>query len=90
MGTVTPKSNHGNATKLSIFFSDEKKSCLDKIEPTTATYVHNAYEVDVLQIELLRQLGWLGRIKAIQWKDNQSLNLINRQILIQEEWTRII
>ena len=80
MGTVRRKSKHGNITKLSISFSDEKRAAQTRLKPTTTTYVNTAYEVDALQIELLRQLGWLGRIKAIQCKDNQSLNLINRQI----------
>ena len=33
---------------------------------------HTAYETDALPTELPRQLSWLGRIKAIQGKDNQS------------------
>ena len=31
-----------------------------------------AYEADALPTELPRQLSWLGRIKAIQGKGNQS------------------
>ena len=33
---------------------------------------HTAYEADALPTELLRQLSWLDRIKAIQGKGNQS------------------
>ena len=33
---------------------------------------HTAYEADALPTELPRQLSWLGQIKAVQGKGNQS------------------
>ena len=35
---------------------------------------HTAYEADALPTELLRQLSWMGPIKAIQGKGNNLLH----------------
>ena len=69
MRTVRPKSKQGNTTNLTISFSMEMKKELLRWDSNPR---HTAYEVDALPTELSRQLSWLGRIKAIQGKGNQS------------------
>ena len=70
MGTVRPKSKQGNnTTNLNISFPWEMKK-----EPLRwdSNPRHTAYEADALPNELPRQFRWLGQIKAIQSKGNQS------------------
>ena len=61
------KSKQGNTTNMNISFSmeNEKRAAQVELEPTT-------YEADALPTELPWQLSWLGRIKVIQGKGNQS------------------
>ena len=83
MGNVRPKSGQGNTTNLNFYFSIENKKELLRWGSNPR---HTAYEADALPTELPRQLSWLGRIKAIQGKGNQSnLNMINRQTQTQHQ-----
>ena len=70
METVRPKSKQGNTTNLNISFSMMKMK--KELLRWDSNPRHTAYEADALPTELLRQLSWLGRIKAIQVKGNQS------------------
>ena len=63
------KSEQGNTTNMNISFSMEKEKELLRWDSNPQ---YTAYEADALPIELPRQLSWLGRIKAIQGKGNQS------------------
>ena len=63
------KSKQGNTTNLNIFFFMENKKDLFRWDLNPQ---HTAYEADALPNELLRQLSWLGIIKALQGKGNQS------------------
>ena len=67
MGTLRPKTKQGNTTNLSISFLMKKELLRRDSNPR-----HTAYEVDALPTELPKQLSWLGPIKAIQGKGNQS------------------
>ena len=67
MGTVRPQSKQANTTNMNISFPMKKE--LLRWDSNTQ---HTAYEADALTTELPRQLSWLGRIKAIQGKGNQS------------------
>ena len=63
MGTVRPKSKQGNTTNLNISFSMENKKRAAQVGFKLMTYY---LEADALPTELLKQLSWLGRIKAIR------------------------
>ena len=63
------KSKQGNTINLNISFSMENEKELLRWDLNPQ---HTAYEADALPTELPRQLSWLGRIKVIQGKGNQS------------------
>ena len=71
METVRPQSKQGNTTTRTFIFPMKKE-----LFRWDSKSQYTAYEANALPTELLRQVSWLGRIKAIYAQPQHSYSAL--------------